>query len=159
VSLSIQVIDRLFARMAATYGAAWERSLGQAPIADVKTAWCHELQGFGAHLEAIAWALENLPESVPNVIQFRNLCRRAPAPDTPRLPEPAANPARVREEIAKLGSVRARAFVGANTDWAHAIVAKHDGGLRVPPLVLSMAQAVVNRRGGAPHVEVINDEA
>ncbi len=27
----------------------------------------------------VAWALENLPERCPNVIEFRNLCRQAPA--------------------------------------------------------------------------------
>lgn len=156
MSLSTQVIDRLFSRMAATYGAAWDRSLGQAPINDVKSAWGHELQGFAGQLEAIAWALENLPEAVPNVIQFRNLCRRAPAPDVPRLPEPVANPERMREEIAKLGPVRQQLSTGGrpNTEWAHRIVGRAKSGERISPTVLRMAQDVVNR--GQRDPEVIN---
>ncbi|RYF72024.1 MAG: hypothetical protein EOO29_29070, partial [Comamonadaceae bacterium] len=126
MSLPTQVIDRLFTRLAATYGAAWDRSVGQAPINDVKSAWAHELQGFSSQLEAVAWGLENLPEQVPNVIQFRNLCRRAPAPDVPRLPEPPPNVERVREELAKLGAVRQQLTAGArrDTEWAHRIVGR-----------------------------------
>ena len=44
MTIAVEAIDRLFQRLAATYGAAWDRSLGQAPIADVKTAWAHEMQ-------------------------------------------------------------------------------------------------------------------
>lgn len=39
-------IERVFLRLAATYGAAWDRALGQAPIGDVKTVWAHELSAF-----------------------------------------------------------------------------------------------------------------
>lgn len=158
MSLSIQVIDRLFSRMAATYGAAWNRSFGQTPINDVKSAWAHELQGFDRQLEAIAWALENLPEQVPNIIQFRNLCRRAPAPNVPRLPEPKADPARVREELAKLGGVREAIVASprANTAWAHAIVERAKAGERISPTVLGMAQYVVNRAGNRSGSEVID---
>jgi hypothetical protein len=98
-------IDQLFKRLATTYGAAWERSIGQSPIADVKTTWAHELAGFlqnRATMQAIAWALDNLPEKCPNVIEFKHLCRRAPAPETPRLPEPKADAQRVAAELAKL---------------------------------------------------------
>ena len=56
MSLPVQALDRLFSRLAATYGAAWERSLGSTPLADVKTAWSHELSGFSGSLNRIAWA-------------------------------------------------------------------------------------------------------
>lgn len=102
MTLPIKAIDRLFERMAATYGAQWTRMWATVPISDVKTAWAHELAGYAGRLDALAWVLENLPERCPNVIEFRNLCRLAPTPERPRLPEPAADPQRVAAELAKL---------------------------------------------------------
>lgn len=46
MSLPIVAIDRLFARLHATYGAAWDRAMGSVPVADAKAAWAHELGGF-----------------------------------------------------------------------------------------------------------------
>lgn len=145
MSLPTQVIDRLFSRMSATYGAAWDRGMGQAPITDVKSAWAHELQGFARHLEAIAWGLENLPEKCPNVIEFRNLCRRAPLPELPRLPEPPADPERLKAELEKLGKFREPvAPTGPiDIDWARRIAAKAESGARVAPLPLRMAREVL----------------
>lgn len=147
MSLPNQVIDRLFTRLSATYGAAWDRSMGQAPITDVKTAWGHELQGFNTQLEALAWALENLPERCPNVIEFRNIARRAPAPEVPKLPEPKADPARVAAELAKLSPILngPKAERPARTDWAHRIVAKAAAAVPVTRTVLGMALDVVKR--------------
>lgn len=155
MTLSIQVVDRLFSRMAATYGAAWDRSLGQAPINDVKSAWAYELGNFAGRLEAVAWALENLPERCPNVIEFRNLCRSAPAPEGPRLPEPKADPARLRAELAKLGNYRAYQ-APQGRDWARWIVARAEGGERVAPCTLlfakqALGRADASRANGAAH--------
>lgn len=103
----LKAIDRLFHRLSTTYGADWDRSLGQVPIADAKTVWAHELSVFKNSLHRIAWALENLPERCPNVIEFRALCRRAPASELPALPEPKADKARVAAELAKLVPIKA----------------------------------------------------
>lgn len=134
MSLPTNVIDRIFARLAATYGASWDRSLGQAPLSDVKTAWTHELQGFGRNLQCVAWALENLPEKCPNLIEFRNLCRKAPEPELPKLPEPAANPERLKAELAKLAPILDRAKEVNSDDrlsWARAIVSRRQQGYPV----------------------------
>lgn len=142
MSLPVQALDRLFARLAATYGAAWERNQGSAPLADVKTAWGHELSGFSGRLEAIAWALENLPPKCPNVIEFKNLCRQAPAPEAPRLPEPKADPERLKAELSKLGEVR-KAVVGSSVDhkaWAKRLIARHEAGDRIRPVTLRFAK-------------------
>lgn len=142
MSLPVQALDRLFARLAATYGAAWERSLGSTPLADVKTAWGHELSGFSGRLEAIAWALENLPPKCPNVIEFKNLCRQAPAPEAPRLPEPKADPERVKAELAKLAPVR-QAVATSQRDgreWARRILARQEAGDRIRPITLRFAK-------------------
>jgi len=142
MSLPVQALDRLFARLAATYGAAWERSLGSTPLADVKTAWSHELSGFAGSLNRIAWALENLPPKCPNVIEFKALCRQAPAPEAPRLPEPKADPERVKAELAKLAPVR-QAVATSQRDgreWARRIVARSEAGDRIRPITLRFAK-------------------
>ena len=132
MSLPIKAVDRLFDRLEATYGLDWARQWSTVPVADVKTVWAHELAGFASRLDALAWALENLPERCPNVIQFRNLCRQAPAAEAPRLPEPKADPARIAAELAKLGHVRTTPVVEhGNTQWAHRIIGRINAGERV----------------------------
>jgi hypothetical protein len=148
VSLPIKVIDRLFERLSATYGAAWVRQWQDVPISDVKTAWAHELAGYEKHLEAIAWALENLPEDCPNAIKFRNLCRLAPAKAEPVLPAPKADPARVAAELAKLQPIRDRSNTPRvdGRDWARRIVGRHAAGEKILPLTLRMAQEALESK-------------
>ena len=143
MSLSAKAIDRLFQRLAATYGASWTRQWADAPINDVKSAWAHELMGFANHLDAMAWALENLPARCPNVIEFKNLCRQAPAREVAALPEPKADPARLKAELAKLGEFKQSIVEKQNFDhkaWAKRIIASKDAGIRVRPICLRFAQ-------------------
>jgi hypothetical protein len=140
-----KAIDRLFQRLGATYGAAWDRSFGEAPISDVKTVWAHELSVFSGSLNRIAWALENLPERCPNAMEFKSLCRQAPSPDQQALPEPKADPARVAAELAKLAPIRntLAASTVAPKDckaWARKILAEHKAGIRRTPTALQMAK-------------------
>lgn len=130
MTMSVKAIDRIFARLSATYGAAWERSLGSAPLADVKSAWAHELAGFADRLNDVAWALERLPERCPNVLEFRSLCRQSPTPEVPRIEGPRADPARVQQELAKLQEVRTQ-MAAATTNgkaWARSILAQVEAG-------------------------------
>lgn len=145
MSLPIKAIDRLFERLAATYGAQWSRQWADVPITDVKTAWAHELDGYENNLKAIAWALENLPERCPNVIEFRNICRRAPLPDVPRLDAPKADPERVQRELSKLGDVRKK-VLSTTVDhkaWARRIIARNDAGEKLNPTSLRFAKEAV----------------
>lgn len=130
----MKAIDRLFHRLGATYGAAWDRSLGQTPVADAKTVWAHELSGFRTSLHRVAWALENLPERCPNPIEFKHLCRAAPAAEVEALPEPKADPARVAAELAKLGNIvnaTKQASPHGMKDWAHRLRAKEAAGYKL----------------------------
>lgn len=147
MSLPLQAVDRLFARLTATYGRSFLAGYDGIEPAAVKTAWAHELSGFGNNLQALAWALENLPERAPNVIEFRNIARKAPTPEAPRLPEPPADPQRLRAELAKLGPVvKQMATSGRpNTAWAHRILAAHAAGVKKTPTVLAMAREVAAR--------------
>jgi hypothetical protein len=143
MTLPIKAVDRLFERLGATYGEQWNRQWVNIPINDVKSAWGHELSGFAGQLEAIAWGLENLPERCPNVIEFRNLCRRAPAPELPRLPEPKADPERMRRELSKLGQIKQQVLSVKTLDskeWARRLIARHEGGENLKPVVLRFAR-------------------
>lgn len=137
-----RAIDRLFKRLAATYGAAWDRSLGETPVADVKTVWAHELAPFENSMHRIAWALENLPDRCPNVLEFKRLCRSAPSPDVPALPEPKADPARVAAELAKLQVIvpRGEAPRSPEKDWAKRILQRAKDGCVVNATSLRMAR-------------------
>lgn len=143
--LPLKAVDRLFERLLATYGRDFVARYDGQDLGAVKTAWTHELAGFDGQLQALAWALENLPERCPNAIEFRNLARRAPAPDVPRLAEPAADPARVAAELARLAPLRARATVDGR-DWARRILARHADGERIRPISLRFAKEALGVR-------------
>jgi len=143
MSISIKAIDRLFERLAATYGSAWSRQWSDVPLADVKTAWAHELSGYGGRLEVLAWALENLPERAPNIIEFRNLCRRSPAPEAPRLPEPKADPERLAREMSKLQDLKqlvTKALPVDHKAWAKRILQGYADGKKTNPTSIRFAK-------------------
>lgn len=135
------VIDRLFTRLSATYGAAWTRQWADVPIVDVKTAWGHELAGYIDHMQAIGYALDNLPERCPNVIQFKHLCRAAPQRDVPRIEAPKADPARVAEVLSKLALPPTTGH--DPKAWARRIVARHEQGDNIRPYSLKLAQSAL----------------
>lgn len=134
-------VDHVFSIMGATYGASWDRSLGSAPIADVKTAWGDALDDFCQSDDAkraILWALKNLPDTVMNSRQFRTLCRQAPRREAPALPMPKVNP-----EIAAKVIDGLKATTATRHDpraWARAILANPKGRT---PTVIQMAKNAV----------------
>lgn len=78
-------VDRLFARLQGVYGRDFTYQFSNVDstgfdvgLANARQVWAEELGGFSEHPEAIAYALENLPERIPNVIVFREICRKAP---------------------------------------------------------------------------------
>jgi hypothetical protein len=151
MSLSTQAIDRLFTRLGATYGAQWDKALGSAPLGDVKTLWAHELSAYAGSLHRIAWALENLPPRCPNVIEFKQLCRQAPAPEAPALPEPKADPERLKRELAKLSDMKATiTATPSKVDhkaWAKRILARYTAGERINPTSLRFAREALRSEG------------
>jgi hypothetical protein len=144
MSLPTKAIDRLFDRLAATYGAAWTRMWADVPMSEVKTAWAHELSGFSGRLDAMAWALENLPPRCPNVIEFKQLCRQAPRPPEQQLPAPKADPERVASELSKLRDVLKASAPAAHAidpkGWAKAILAREKAGDKLNPTTLRFAK-------------------
>lgn len=150
MSLPLPAVDRLFARLTATYGKQFLSLYEGLDANAIKTSWAHELSGYANRLSDVAWALENLPERAPNAIEFRNLCRKAPTPENIPLPAAPADPGRVRAELAKMKPlVMSAQKVGsnANLQWAVRLIEKSDSGYPVPALPLKMAREALNRRG------------
>lgn len=134
-------VDHVFSVLGATYGASWDRSLGTAPINDVKTVWGDALADF-MHSDdakrAIVWALKNLPDTVPNPRQFRSLCRTAPSREVVMIPGPPADPAVVAKVLGALNYK-----VATKIDckqWARVILANPKG--RTPTIIAMAKEAL-----------------
>ena len=127
MSLQSKAIDRLFDRLGVTYGAQFTNFYaGQQPDA-VKASWAFELAGFADRLYAIAWALDNLPDRCPNVVEFRKLCRSAPAPIKTLALQAPADPERVAIEVAKLSEVRTEVTASFDArQWARDLQKRGD---------------------------------
>lgn len=73
------MIEPIFTKLTLTYGRDFLSKYEGLDLAAVKAEWAHELAGFQDIPGSIRYALQNLdPNKVPNVLQFRELCRRAP---------------------------------------------------------------------------------
>ena len=146
MSLPIKAVDRIFLRLLATYGTEFSGRYSGVQDGDLKSMWAHELAGFASDLPSIAWALENLPARCPNAIEFRNLCRQAPRAAVPQLPEPKADPERLRAELARLQPLREAIAATSpvdHKDWARRIVARDEAGERVNRTSLRMARSAL----------------
>lgn len=147
MSLPLQAIDRLFERLATTYGRQFSGMYEGIDLNAVKLTWAHELAGYACSLRSIAWALDHLPERVPNVIAFRNLCRQAPQASALRIGARTANTDTAMAELARLAPVRAAmgSTAGAgNKEWARRIVAQHAAGKSVRPISLRLARQALH---------------
>ncbi len=141
MSLPLPWVDRIFEKLTLVYGQAFLARWRDLDLDAVKHDWAHELAGFEAHPKAIAHALQTLPsDHPPTVLQFRELARRAPLPELPRLEQPAADVQRVAAELAKLATVRQQVASVNGRDWARRILDRKARGERVNRTVLSMAQ-------------------
>lgn len=130
-------VEKIFRKLTLTYGrdftARWEGQDTSAVIDD----WAEELSGFVNWPEAIAWALKNLPEGKPpTVIEFRAMCFKAPKPERPQLPSPAADPVRMKAAMDRL--VRRVPTFNTNTDWIHRGLADLASGVKKSPAVQKM---------------------
>lgn len=100
-------VDHLFAKLQARYGLAFSGRYEGVNIDVVRADWAEVLDGFEGNHDAIAYALKNLPtDFAPNALQFREIARRAPAPEVAKLPPPPAapQPERVVAELKRLAT-------------------------------------------------------
>lgn len=142
--MSTTVIDVIFDRLLATYGRGFTDLYSQADSASVRAAWAREVSPFASRPQVIHWALANLPERCPNAVQFRALCRQAPRPQEPRLPEPVANKDRARRELARLREAINRP---PSTSLQRTLERIEQNPHAVSPTVRQMALAAARRLG------------
>ena len=144
MSMPLQAVDRLFSRLTMTYGPSFTRTFEGLELNEVKSLWSHELAFYCTQerMMVVAWALENLPERTPNVIEFKNLCRKAPEREVARLPEAKADPERLKKELARLGEIKLKTLSTKldNKEWARRIIARHDAGDKLNPTTLRFAK-------------------
>lgn len=95
-------IDRIFDKLTMVYGHQFIGRWSGLDLNKVKADWAHALDGMESHPKAIAYALQHLdPDQPPSVLQFREICRRAPEEKPAALPSPAVNQAVAQAAIMK----------------------------------------------------------
>lgn len=140
MSLPAAWVDRIFDKLALTYGRDFLGRYEGLDLNAVKSDWAHELSGFFAHPSAISHALANLPDRAPSVIDFRKLARLAPAVEVPRIEHSPAGKERIEAELARVApALKSKASTDFR-EWARCIVARHESGDRITRTQLSMAK-------------------
>ena len=136
-------VEKIWSVMRATYGATfdrqWECPEGVAParhVAELKMMWARRLGGFLNNPMAIDYALSVLPEFPPNLVQFAELCRRAPQSMPPQLSYPRADQAVVDRAL----TVRPCAS-RLPRDWIAELQRRVDGGEKLSITAKAMLRA------------------
>lgn len=119
-------IQKLFDTLGATYGAAWDRSLGITPVEQVQAEWGKRLMGFS--VADIRYALDHLPSKPPNIFEFRDLCRASPKKEVLQLEQPKANPERVAQLAQQLRSTFGAEAQKDPKAWARKLHQRHQSG-------------------------------
>lgn len=139
MSLPAPWVERIFAKLAVRYGEAFMRQYGGLDVAAVKADWAEELDGFDG--ESLAYGLRFLPsDRPPNVLQFRDQCRRAPpkqqAISYDHKPADPAVAAKVRQAFPRRPQLGERA-------WAHRLNERYQRGERLTPYQLDAMRATL----------------
>lgn len=93
MSLPSAWTERIFAKLAITYGQRFLGLYAGLDLEAVKANWGYELRGYAQSPDAIRHALDHLPDDKPpTVLEFRALCRRSPAQEAKHLPAPWQKP-------------------------------------------------------------------
>lgn len=94
-------VEKLFEKLAMIYGHQFLGRWSGLDLAKVKADWSHELDGLEKRPKAITYALQNLPtDNPPTVLQFRELCRRAPeVADVLTIEAPKPDPERLAAAV------------------------------------------------------------
>lgn len=136
-------VDKIFHALTMLYGRDFLGRWEGVPIDEVKAHWAEVLGCFVARPEAIKYALKNLHENKsPTALDFRAVCLRCPTPVLVALDAPAADPARVAAEFAKMAtpSQDSSASAGPNKAWARDALAKHAAGIKISLATLLFAR-------------------
>lgn len=145
-------VDELFTRLTVRYGAVFTRQYDGLDLKVVKADWAAVLSGCSG--QDIHYALQYLPEGMPpNVMQFRAVARRAPAPEVPRIEGPKADPARVAALVAQAGKAPADGMTPAHR-VAYVLRKKLADGMRLTPAQRDQL-AALDRMHGVSRAEEV----
>ena len=146
MTLPIAAVERLFDRLSMTYGTEFKNKWTGMPLNEIKTHWAYELSQFADNLNAIGWALQNLPDRCPNLIEFKSLCKQAPRPTTIALDAPKAPADVVDTEISKIISslVKTPESIGDHKRWARRLKERHEKGEQLSPYQINCYKVALN---------------
>ena len=135
MALPTKAVERLFEKLQLTYGTEFTNKWGELNSMDLMTNWAFELAQFAENLNAIGWALQNLPDRCPNLIEFKNLCKQAPRPITVALDAPKAPVEVIDREISKMlaGLIKKPTDAGDHKRWARRLKERHEKGEHLSP--------------------------
>lgn len=103
MSLPSPWVDKIFAKLAVTYGQRFLGLYAGLDLQAVKDDWADELRGYAQSPGAIKHALSVLPvDKPPNVLEFKALCRTAPQYIERQLEGPKMTPERMLEAVASV---------------------------------------------------------
>ena len=132
MSLPIAWVDEIFKRLTVRYGNRFLDRWKGVDMDAVRFDWSNTLAGFEGWPEAITFAFDHIDdEKPPTAAMFRSLALKAPKPERLALPEPAADPARVNAELAKLASLRTKPAQDSGHGmkaWAYRLQERHKAG-------------------------------
>lgn len=140
-----KVIDKLFLRLSNVYGSQWTGLWRDNDIDEVKDLWADELRYFADRLEAFAWALDHLPERVPNLVEFKKLMMAAPTSKKPDALEWTATtpiPPAISEQLKKVKVPKAV----DHKAWAKKILQDVADGIPRRPIAVRFAKEALSIR-------------
>ena len=146
MTLPIAAVERLFDRLSMTYGTEFKNKWTGMPLNEIKTHWTYELSQFAGNLNAIGWALQNLPDRCPNLIEFKSLCKQAPRPTTIALDAPKVPIEVVDTEISKIiaSLVKTPESTGDHKRWARRLKERHEKGEKLSPYQINCYKVALN---------------
>ena len=146
MTLPIAAVERLFDRLSMTYGTEFKNKWTGMPLNEIKTHWAYELSQFADNLNAIGWALQNLPDRCPNLIEFKSLCKQAPRPTTIALDAPKVPIEVVDTEISKIiaSLVKTPESTGDHKRWARRLKERHEKGEKLSPYQINCYKVALN---------------
>lgn len=139
-------VEAVFAKLLLVYGAGrLNAAYRDQDIGTVKRHWAHELRGLNP--SDVAYGLTVLPpDFVPNVLQFKAACQRAPVEAFRAIAGPPASPERVKRALARFSELREALQRGGDPKaWAWKLLRRGEHGERIPSCHLRMARAALER--------------
>jgi hypothetical protein len=159
-SLPAAWVERIWAVMRASYGAAfdrlWEVPAGVDPVqhvADLKAFWGRELCGYRQNPGAIAHALDHLPEYPPNLLQFKRMLLATPTMVPKALPSPKPDPERLAQAMAGLSAPSELELdeemrrTPPMRRWAVRLKRRHQSGEKIPAAHVEMYRSALREPG------------